>query len=104
MFHGSIIKTHHLRKLDCFLLKRRMFSVLRVKGTSIVYLREGKAKKKLPWFQSFPWYDKSNMQVKYVDFSNSATQSPRGGGGGAAGLAKVLPFTRPNFANFVTLY
>ena len=36
-----------------------------------------------------------------------------GGGGGyshivwvgcAAGFAKVLPFTRPNFANFVTLY
>ena len=26
------------------------------------------------------------------------------GGGCAAGFAKVLPFTRPNFANFVTLY
>ena len=65
MFHGSIVKTHHLQKLDCFLLKRRMFSVLSVKGTSSAYLREGKA---MPWFQSFPWYDKSNMQVKYVDF------------------------------------
>ena len=28
----------------------------------------------------------------------------RGGGGCAAGFAKVLPFARPNFANFVTLY
>ena len=26
------------------------------------------------------------------------------GEGGAAGFAKVLPFTRPNFANFATLY
>ena len=26
------------------------------------------------------------------------------GGGCAAGFAKVLPFNRPNFANFVTLY
>ena len=32
--------------------------------------------------------------------------NPPGGGGGegAAGLAKALAFTRPNFANFVTLY
>ena len=28
----------------------------------------------------------------------------RGGGGCAAGFAKVLPFTRVNFAHFVTLY
>ena len=54
--------------------KRRMFSVLSIKGASSAYLREGKAKKMLPWFQSFPWYDKSNMQVKYVDFGNCATQ------------------------------
>ena len=53
-----------------------MFSVLSIKEASSAYLREGKAEKMLPWFQSFPWYDKSNMQVKYVDFGNSATQSP----------------------------
>ena len=36
--------------------------------------------------------------------SDGNTGEGGGGGGCAAGFAKVLPFARPNFANFVTLY
>ena len=51
-----------------------------------------------------------HFKCKPIEYSDDS-QAPGGGGtpiqfggGCAVGFAKVLPFTRPNFANFVTLY